>query len=179
MIQIKKRWIILLLGILLLAALVSAGCGKDQATPAKPDTGSEQKETVTLYFSDSQAMYLVPEKRQVTRTNEPLEEIIVKELIKGPAEKGHLPTIPAETKLLSVSVVDGVAYLDFSKELQTKHWGGSTGEMMTIGSVTNSLDGVNGIKKVQFLVEGKKLETILGHAYTAEPIGPNWDLVKK
>jgi spore germination protein GerM len=72
-----------------------------------------------------------------------------------------------------------VAYVDFSKEIQTKHWGGSSGEAMTIFSVVNSLARLPGVEKVQFLVEGKVQESLVGHADTTQPIAPNWNLVKK
>jgi hypothetical protein len=88
-------------------------------------------------------------------------------------------TVPKEAKLISVEVVDGVAYVNFNKEFQTKHWGGSAGEAMTLYSITNSLVKLPDIDKVQFLLEGKKQESILGHADTTEPISPNWTMVKE
>ncbi|MBO8128083.1 MAG: GerMN domain-containing protein [Peptococcaceae bacterium] len=124
-------------------------------------------------------MYLVPETRQVTKTDETLEELIIQALIDGPATKELTRTVPKETKLLSISVADGVAYANFSQELKTKHWGGSAGEMMTIYSIVNSLARLEGIEKVQFLIEGNKEESIFGHMYTGEPIEPNWNLVKR
>jgi spore germination protein GerM len=146
----------------------------------KPDISAKPVQTsekVTLYFGDGQAMYLVPEEREVTRRDETLEEVIIRELIKGPRKAGLTRTIPESAGLLSVSVVDGVAYTNFSKEFKTKHWGGSAGENMTIFSVVNSLAKLPGIKKVQFLLEGEKQESILGHADTSVPIAPDWSLV--
>lgn len=162
-------------------ALLLAGCGGSRE--AKPDPAQNQppangapKETpvkIILYFSDSQADKLVPEEREVVRNGQPLEEIIVRELIKGPAKKGLLKTIPESARLLSLTVKEGVAYVNFSREIQTKHWGGSAGESMTVYSVVNSLTQLERIKKVQFLVEGKKVESLLGHMDTSEPVGPN------
>ncbi|MEW6183192.1 MAG: GerMN domain-containing protein [Bacillota bacterium] len=187
-----------LVGFALLALLsltVSAGgCGKKPE--AKPDIGSprqtiengtpeisaepkETKERVTLYFGDNQAMYLIPETREVAKGNQTIEEIIVDQLIEGPRNSELTGTIPDSTKLISVQVVDRVAYVNFSKELQTKHWGGSAGETMTIYSVANSLAKIEGIDKVQFLIEGKKLESLAGHIDLTGPVDPRWDLVKE
>jgi len=173
---------------LLSLALVLGGCGRSAPRPkpgedtGKPDISAQPRETkekVTVYFGDDQAMYLVPEEREVAKGNRTLEEVIIDELIKGPTKPGLTRTIPEGTKLLSVSVVDGIAYVNFSKEFQTRHWGGSAGEIMTIYSIVNSLAKLDGIEKVQFLLEGKKQESILGHLDTGQPIAPDWKLVKE
>lgn len=156
---------------------------KDQKNSAsKPDISAEPKETkekITLYFGDQDAMYLVPEEREVVAGNKKIEEVVIEELIKGPRKAGLFQTVPKEAKLISIEVVDGIAYVNFNQEFQTKHWGGSAGEAMTLYSITNSLAKLPGIEKVQFLLEGKKQEAILGHADTTEPIAPNWSMVKE
>lgn len=139
----------------------------------------QTKTTLTLYFGDQQAEYLVPEFREITKGSETLEAAIITELIKGPQKSELSRTIPKEAKLLSVNVINGVAYVNFSKELQTKHWGGSAGETMTVYSIVNSLGVLPGIQKVQFLIEGDKQESIFGHMDTSSPIAPNWDLSAK
>jgi len=87
--------------------------------------------------------------------------------------------MPRETKLLSVQVVEGVAYVNFSREVQTKHSGGSTGEIFTVQAVVSTLVANNPvIKKVQFLIEGKVEEAIWGHGITSEPIAPMREMIK-
>jgi len=168
-----------------LLLLVTTGCGpknnveNNQQQPPISSKPMEQQETVKLYFSDDQAMYLKPEVRQVTVQGEVLADIVVQELIKGPKEKGLQATIPAETKLLSLKIADGVAYVNLSKDIQAKHWGGSTGEIMTVYSIVNTLADLNvGIEKVQLLVEGEKQQTLMGHMDTFEPLTPIWDITR-
>ncbi len=181
----KKRFSALLWVGLLILVLLAAGCGNkdDVRKPADgekpPSVAAEKPVMVTLYFADSQAEKLLPEEREVLVENgKSLAEVVVSELIKGPKKEGLTKTIPESAKLLSLNVVDGVANVNFSKEIQTKHWGGSAGETMTIYSVTNSLAKLDGIKKVQFLVEGKKVESLLGHMDISEPVEPSMDLVE-
>jgi len=126
---------------------------------------------LTLYFSDNQAVDLLPERREVLRKNEPLEVIVLRELIKGPLGLDKQRTLPPETKVISVEVVDRVAYANFSREIVTRHPGGSTGEYMTIMSIVYSLTELPGIEKVQLLVEGEKKEAMFGHGTTIDPIG--------
>lgn len=147
----------------------------------KPDISAEpkeEKEKVTLYFGDDEAMYLIPEERVVVKGSKKLEEVVVAELIQGPRQDGLFQTVPKEAELISLEVVDGVAYVNFNQEFQTKHWGGSAGETMTLYSITNSLAELPDIDKVQFLLEGKKQEAILGHADTTEPLAPNPRMIK-
>ena len=121
------------------------------------------KQVITLYFPDEQAMYVVPEQREVSK-DKPIAEIIVEELMKGPKTPGLEPTtIPDGARLLSVEIKDKTAYVNFSSELVEKHVGGSTGEMMTILPIVNSLTELPEVEKVQFLVEGKKVKTLAGH----------------
>lgn len=134
---------------------------------------------VTLYFADATAEFLVAEERTVIQRGESLAELAVWELIKGPAREGHFRTIPQATRLLSLQVVEGVAYVNFSREVQTKHSGGTLGEMFTVQSVTNTLATNNKeIQRVQFLVEGKVEEAIWGHGITSEPIAPNREMIR-
>ena len=183
----RKMGVLALAAGFLLMTTLAVGCskapetrpGQQQDKPPISSQPAESKVTVTLYFSDDQAMYLVPEQREVTKRGETLEEVIVTELINGPVDAGLARTIPREAKLLSVSVVDNVAYVNFSKEFRTKHWGGSTGETHTIYSVVNSLTELDGIDKVQFLLDGDNMDTLAGHFETSEPIGPSMSIVKE
>ncbi len=147
----------------------------------KPDISAEpkeEKEKITLYFGDQDAMYLIAEERVVVKGNKKLEEVVIEELIQGPKNPDLFQTVPKEAKLISLEVVDGVAYVNFNQDFQTKHWGGSAGEAMTLYSITNSLAELPEIDKVQFLLEGKKQEAILGHADTTEPLAPNPRMIK-
>lgn len=164
---------------LVLAALLLAGCKPSASggTPPQLVSPVPSKDTVilTLYFGDDQAMEVLPERREVEVPSDPsqrppLYTLVVQELLKGPTDPLLRKTLPPEAKLLSVQVTDGLALVNFSKELQTRHWGGSTGEAMTLLSLVNSLTELPEIQKVQILVEGKKIETLAGHFETMEPL---------
>ncbi len=142
----------------------------------------EKKREVLLYFSDSEGEYLIGEKRQILRKNvvkEEAKEMII-ELIKGPKEK-LISTLPPRTKLLTLQIHDvGVAKVNFNSALSKDHPGGSTAEMMTVYSIVNSLAlNFPQIKRVQFLIDGKPIETIAGHISLKQPVPPKPDLIKR
>ncbi len=142
----------------------------------------EGKREVTLYFSDQEAEYLIGEKREIKKREEVEEEVkeVIRELIKGP--KGRLlPTcLPRQNCYPSSSKNKGMARANFSKALSKDHPGGRSAEMMTVYSVVNTLIiNFPVIKRVQFLVEGKEIESITGHLSLSRPIAPKPDLIRK
>lgn len=125
--------------------------------------------TVELYFADKNYARVVAEPRKVPSSNQ-LEQTLIKELIAGPMDPKHKPTIPSGTNLLGVDVVQNVAYVNFSRDIQHKHMGNTAGEMITISSIVYTLTQLEKIDQVQILVEGERLETLLGHVYIFYPL---------
>lgn len=138
-----------------------------------------KKMTVTLYFSDNEAMYLVGEKRDVTvNEGDKPEAAVIRELIKGPKTDELWDVIPEGTKLLSVNTKNGLCTIDLSSEYVDNSPGGTTSEMMAVYSVVNSLTSLEGIEKVQFLIEGKKRE-IYTHMIFDKPIPRDNNVIAK
>jgi germination protein M len=157
--------------VLVLTLAVSA-CARKPKTENPPEIGGPPQAemvTLTLYFGDRNAEFLRPELRKIPKPAS-LPEAIVRELIKGPARNDLVRTVPTETELLAIEVKEGIAYVDFSDEIQTRHPGGSTGESFTVNSIVNSLTELPEIKQVVFLVEGKQVETLVGHLDLSEPL---------
>ncbi|MDO8885562.1 GerMN domain-containing protein [Candidatus Oleimmundimicrobium sp.] len=117
----------------------------------------EETTTLTVYFSDEQAMYLLPETKEVPKTETPAQAAI-EELIKGPEEAGHVSTIPEGTKLNGIKIEEEMAYVDFSEKFKANYQLGSAAEIMTIYSIVNTLTEFPTIKRVKFLVNGEPLE---------------------
>jgi spore germination protein GerM len=142
----------------------------------------KEKKVVTLYFSEPEEEYLVGEKREILKRERVEEEAkeTIAELIKGP--KGALiPTVPSQTKLLTLQMDEqGLAKVNFDQALSKEHPGGSSAEMMTIYSIVNSLTlNFPQIKRVQILIDGKRVESIAGHISLKQPVPSNPNMVKK
>ncbi len=135
-----------------------------------------KEQNVKLYFSTSDAMYLDTEDRTVKGRNIYLET--VNALIKGPITSDLVKTIPDDVEVLNISKNNDTIQVDFSEEIITNHWGGSSGEILTVYSIVNTLTQFEGIKKVEILVEGKEVETLVGHMDLSVPIETNQDIIK-
>lgn len=139
---------------------------RDDIILAQPDPKPPTNvQNIVLYFSDDQAQELVAENRKIQVSNNvPIERYIVEELIKGPQNKNNIPTVPPETIINDIKTKDGVCHIDLSAEFKTKHSGGSTGELFTVYSIVNSLtESSPRVKKVSFLIDGKKQVEFKGH----------------
>jgi len=136
---------------------------------------TEEMVEVNLYFSDSQAMYLVPEKRKIPQTPSLAKQVVI-ELIKGPENPNLYPTIPQETQVNEVYIADDIVYIDLSEEIFKNHPGGSSGELMTVYSIVNTLTEITPIRAVQILVEGNEKESLVGHIDISVPLirDENW-----
>lgn len=150
--------------------------------PSKRRSIPAERKEVLLYFSDREGEYLIGEKRKILKKDAVQEEAkeTVIELIKGPNGK-LIRTLPPRTELLALQISDaGVARVDFSPSLSKDHPGGSSAEMMTVYSIVNSLSlNFPQIKRVQILISGKPIATIVGHLSLEEPVSPKPDLIKR
>ncbi|HHY05675.1 MAG TPA: GerMN domain-containing protein [Clostridia bacterium] len=157
--------------------LMVVGCGQDkqkQGGENQPPVSPHPKTEVqlaTLYFADEDVMYLVPEEREIKYAKDNLPQAIIEELVKGPQSEELRATLPETTRLLSLEVSEGTAYVNLSKEFERDYPGGSTGELMALGSIVRSLTELENIQRVQFLLEGKKVDVLAkGHMDLSEPL---------
>jgi germination protein M len=183
--EIRRRFQILVVLILVLS-LAAGGCGllrppaedEDNENAVIDPAPSEDTVAVVLYFAGPDAERLVREERTAVRGSERTEAVVIRELIKGPETAGLSPTIPPETRLLDIRISEGTAFVSFSREIQTRHTGGTAGEMFTVYSIVNSLTELAGIVQVQILIEGDKAETLTGHMEIMEPLARNPFILK-
>jgi len=138
---------------------------------------TEEMVEVNLYFSDAQVMYLEPEKRKISQTPS-LARQVVNELIKGPKNSELYPTIPQGTQVNEVYIADDIVYVDLSEEIFTNHPGGSSGELMTVYSIVNTLTEIPPIKGVQILVGGNEKDSLVGHIDISMPLIRDQDWIK-
>jgi hypothetical protein len=124
------------------------------------------KQEVTLFFSDANERFLVPEKRFIPKESEPESQAreMILALIAG-SKMGLVNTFPEKTELLGVNRDgDDAVSIDFRESLVINHPGGSAAEMATVYSLTNTLTtNLPTIKRVKILIGGKERESLKGH----------------
>ncbi len=127
---------------------------------------------IRVYFSDSNAMHLVPEYRAMNRVDLRIARRIISELIEGPVYEGNIAVMPQglSADMIRVRVDQKTAYVDLPQDINLNQMG-SAGETMAIYAMVNSLtDPINtrNIERVQFLLGGQVVEGV-GHLSLREP----------
>jgi len=123
---------------------------------------------------------LLAEKIQMKNNDKSVAENALIHLmtVKPVDDRAYQDCVPDNAKLLSLTVKDGIAYVDFSKEVSKKTMG-SYEATMFMGAVVNTLTEFKEIKAVQILIEGQKKVMYCGVLDIEEPLTRNESLLPK
>ncbi|MDY3118907.1 MAG: GerMN domain-containing protein [Peptoniphilus sp.] len=148
---------------------------KDKKQADKKD-GEDKRYDVTLTYPST--AYLVDgdednkkvtEKTTLTAKKDDVVKKVLDQLSQNPKTEGAEP-IGLDKYDYSQSKLDGTtAVVDLSGNLA----GGSMEEEILARSIVNSLLSVDGIKAVEFTVNGEKAESLMGHVDISEPFTKN------
>jgi hypothetical protein len=135
----------------------------------------ERTINVRLYFEAPDSRGLVGEVRAIPYSNDLGQQLrsVVEELARG-SQSGWVAPLPPEARVLDVFVLDGIAYVDLSKEAFDKSGGGSDAELLSVFAIVNSI-AVNfpAIVRVCLLVDGRPAATLAGHIDLSRPLAAN------
>ena len=114
---------------------------------------SIQSATLTLYFANKKGNGLLVEKQEVHySSNISMEKLVMEHLLQGPESKDAQSAIPAGTKLISVSVSDGVCFVSLDDGFLNQDY--NVEEPIVMYSIINSLAEISTVNKVQISVNG-------------------------
>lgn len=115
---------------------------------------SYQVTSLNLYFANKDGTALQCEKigNVRYRNNTSIEKLILEQLMKGPSSGKTKATIPKETKLLGVSVKDGICYVNLDSGFLAE--GYNQKPEVTIYSIVNSIIEGGNATRVQILIDG-------------------------
>lgn len=123
------------------------------------NTGEKLSKVVVYYNKKGSGMYsyFVPVTK-LTSGYENSVEAALNALLAGPTDGSSLSNpFPEGTELLGVQVKDGIAYIDFSKEILVKQ-GDKAAENAMIKAVTLTIGEFPQITKAKIFVDGKVIE---------------------
>lgn len=110
--------------------------------------------SLNLYFANENGDRLKKENISVYySSNVPLEREVVERLLKGPKSEELKPTLSPNTKILSVSIVEGICYVNLDKSFLTDFM--DVQEELPLFSIVNSLTDACNVRGVQISVDGK------------------------
>jgi spore germination protein GerM len=138
------------------------------------------RQEVTLFFSDANERFLVPEKRLIPKEKEPEAQAseMIQALMAG-SKTGLVNTFPEKAELQGVKREgEDILSVNFKESLVANHPGGSAAEMATVYSLTNTLTtNLPAIKRIRILIGGKERESLKGHIGLRVPFTMNRELI--
>lgn len=161
--------------IIMLLSICLAGCSIFADSPQKTEQQEQKQISFIVYRAAADGSEkLLAEKITMQDNGKSLPENALTALVNTePKDQKMDNIVPENTRLLSFKVEsDGTAYANFSKEI-AKRDQGSYNEFMLTGAIVNTLTEFPEIKRVQILVEGKKVTTLGKHMDIEDPLKRN------
>ncbi|MEE0945149.1 MAG: GerMN domain-containing protein [Clostridia bacterium] len=128
----------------------------DKDINLETDAETSENRNIKLYFLNEDGI-LTEEWRNIKISDTvPVEQYVVNELIKGPSDTNLKSVLASDTKLISVEVTEGTAYINMTQGFVDKHKGTPEKEAQAVYAIVNSVTALDGVDNVQFLIDGKK-----------------------
>ena len=177
----KKAMKMIVCVMLVVSTMAFLGCEKKDK---KSVTNNEKLENLKLplgkddfiqfsiYFDgskDGTEVQVVKDDRLINK-EDLIGETIMQEIIKGPTVISELkPILPKETRLLSFSIKEGIAYVNLSKEAKVDM--SLVKEKSCLEGIVASLTQLPSVQKVKIIIESKDVNTIGGNFDISRPFG--------
>lgn len=123
------------------------------------DDGLEQLRTsYKVYYADHRLRYLIGIDIPVSLADqEDVIRFLIQNLMTTPNNPDLFSPIPYGTKLLDVSVKNGLCTLNFSSEFESNAWQKTEARRLTLLSIVNTLTQIDGIEQVEFCIDDNLL----------------------
>ncbi|WP_196805757.1 GerMN domain-containing protein [Butyrivibrio sp. WCD2001] len=137
-----------------------------------------EKVELVLYFATDDGEELIPVYRSVVyNSNILMQRLAIEQLLKGPNTDLALPTLNPQTKINSVSVRDGVCYVDFDEGILTQV--GNVSPKAALYSLVNTICETADVNKVQISVNGQTSATFMENVSLDTIFERNLDIVRE
>ncbi len=184
----RRRRLLARLMCLFCAALLFAACGKGsgKVSPVKPPEGGEQPaamgetpaSSVTLLYPDAVTGLLTACPVTMALKGEAQQDmaLVAGRYIEGPCCDGQSQPFLQGTSLRCLFLLDGgLIVLDLTASAASG--GGSDTESARVYGLVDTLCyNFKEIKSARILVDGREVETLLGHLDLSRPLPPEWGL---
>jgi spore germination protein GerM len=135
----------------------------------------------TLFFASADGRGLVAVQQEVPLAEGTVAQAraLVEAQLTATAPAPLVPTIPPGTTLRGVFVSQSnEAFVDLAAAVREKHPGGSMNELFTVYTIVNVITtNLRDVQSVQLLIDGREVDTLVGHVDLRRPLRKNEALV--
>jgi len=160
--------------------------GSDLTTTTRSSYPSMAGRRITLYFPDKNTTMLTPVQRTVNQSDAQFLKTKLTELMRGPIDtdsSNAWPTFPegiTYDDVLGLTVSADTVVLNLSENFANRVKSLSeNSESIMVYSIVNTLTSTEGIKRVQFLINSKYVDEIVGGINYRYPIIANPGLISQ
>lgn len=133
------------------------------------DVNSFERVELKLYFANEAGDSLVPETRELVHNiSTSMEKLVVEQLLAGP-QGGAGAVLPKDTKILNVSLTDGVCYVNLDGSFLNGN--PDMAEYIPVYALVNSLTELQTVTRVQITVAGSADVMYRNAISLASPLG--------
>jgi len=169
--------------ICLTLVILSTGCSSKPGVSKKeqmqikniflPTENPEGTVEFELYFLGGEENNKITAEERAVKRDELLANVLLNELIKGPAIKSTLkPLLPQSTKVLSFSLRDNVGYVNFEGKSIKSLKVDETQEKAIVEGIVKTLCQLPEINSVQIIIDNEKRETFAGNVDISKALSP-------
>ncbi|MFD1178809.1 GerMN domain-containing protein [Paenibacillus puldeungensis] len=173
------------LGLLVVLLVLSSGCGQ------KPQSSSSNKESnagsniqtpaaavpqenksikIEAYYTDDQMLELKKEEREIAYRQEKDKYLEALKALQNSSKQELFP-LWGKAVFQSVSLKDGQLTVDL--ELPDEARLGAGGEALALDALKKTLFQFSEVKTIELLVDGQKVDTLMGHVEIEQPLSRN------
>lgn len=142
----------------------------DLSISVLPDMAPQVLERVprwfNLYFVRNDLAGLYVEPSWIDFDQDTLfEEAVLQELLRRGLVNENRLFFPSDLAVIEMSIIENVAYIDFTNHLDTRPSWGELAQLLSIYAIVNTLTGLDdtNIEEIEFLVEGERLVEYNGY----------------
>lgn len=174
--KILKLIIPLLICAITFAYILTNTIGFGQELPVHSNA-SKDAITFNIYYLDKQTNLLVYETPKISVYDNNSISAVVNALILGPLGREGEKFLPKNLKLIDGFIDSRIAYLNFDRTLEKLILKRSKDVNLIIYAIVNSVSSIEGVDRVQILIEGERL--VINNRFTYyNPLVYNLGVVK-
>lgn len=146
----------------------NTGVTQEMKTGSNNAKAEAKTATIELYYTDPELLGVEKTSKEIAYTDEEDKYKKAFEGLQSSTDDQFVPLWRDSIKLTSVKFEQGALTLDIIKPDEANL--GSGGEMYAIEALRNTFFQFDEVKSIELLVEGKKVESLMGHVELEHPM---------
>ncbi len=117
------------------------------------------------------------EERVITVNEDKIEKAVADQYMKGPKITYFGMPFRDDARIIDVNVSNNICYVSVSKSFLNQKWLANEENMLYLYSIINTFTEIEGVHKVQLLVEGQKRDVKIGNVSLNQPLARNDEFI--